>query len=131
MLAAQLEPALLAGLNRRSYTNKGWSHKGPFIHLVAGVGFAFAPAGLSYVGRLLRPRHEPAPLRGYVGSNILHFQTKKGPSTRDPFLFGSGGVICTYRHRVELIVAVKAVVPSTAPECRLWVNSSPFQCAQS
>ena len=38
-------------------------------------------------------------------------------------LFGSGGVNCTYRHRVELVVAVKADVPSTAPECRLWVIS--------
>ena len=37
-----------------------------------------------YVGRLRRSRHEPAPLRGDAGSNLLHFQTKMGP-IRGPF----------------------------------------------
>ena len=64
--------------------NKG-PQKGPFIHLVAGAGLAFAAPPLSYVGQLRRPRHEPAPLRGFAGSNLLHFQMKMGP-TRGPIL---------------------------------------------
>ena len=39
----------------------------------SGGVIALAPLGLSYVGRLRRPRNEPA------------------PSSRDPLLFGSGG----------------------------------------
>ena len=58
-----------------------------------GVGFWFGSGGrialaaspLSYVGRPRRPRNEPAPLRGCAGSNIAHFQMKKGP-TRGPFV---------------------------------------------
>jgi hypothetical protein len=52
---------------------------GSQVFMVAGAGLAFATSWLSYVGRLRRPRHEPAPLRGYAGSNLLHFQMKMAP----------------------------------------------------
>jgi len=38
-------------------------------------------------------------------------------------VFGSGGVICTYRVRVELLLDAKADVPSTSPKRRFWVNN--------
>jgi hypothetical protein len=35
-------------------------------NVVAGAGLAFGASRLSYAGRLRRPRHEPAPLRGAI-----------------------------------------------------------------
>jgi hypothetical protein len=45
---------------------------------------------------------EPASSQVQVGHTM---QTKKGPSSRDPYLFGSGGVICsvpTHPTRIRL-----------------------------
>ena len=61
------------------------------VQMVAGAGLPSRLAPLSYVGRLSRPRHDPAPLRGYTGSNLAHFQTKMGP-TRGPILRLVAGV---------------------------------------
>jgi len=56
--------------------------------LVAGAGLAFAAAPLSYVGRLRRPRHEPAPLRGCAGSRVsCHAPKMKKPVPLGPALF--------------------------------------------
>jgi len=52
------------------------------VFLVAGAGLAFATSLLSYVGRLRRPRHEPAPLCGYAGSKLAHFQNRDRGSQR-------------------------------------------------
>ena len=52
--------------------------------MVAGAGFAIAASPLSYVGRLRLPRHDPAPLRGYADSKLVHQTNKKGRPLGDP-----------------------------------------------
>ena len=51
-----------------------------------------------------------------------HANERAGQDVAGSFYSVARGVNCTYRHRVELAVAVRADVPSTTHQCRLRVS---------
>ena len=70
---------------------------GPALFIFGSGGrMAFAAYAAQFVSAPVNRRYESGRLGlncSLAGSKLAHFQTKKGPSSRDPLLFGSGGRI--------------------------------------